>query len=91
MIAFRFFFSLISPENNSDTLAPDLAGIGDVTIIDDSIVSVEDLGCQFFLREQDVGTRTRATAAIENLQALNPLAKVHAESGEASSLTEDRH
>ncbi len=62
-----------------------------MTIIDDSIVSAEDLGCQFFLREQDVGTRTRAAAAVENLQALNPLAKVHVETGEASSLTEERY
>ncbi len=48
------------------------------------------LGCQFFLHEQDVEVRTRAAAAVENLQALNPLAKVHVESGGASLLTEER-
>jgi len=66
------------------------AGIGDLTIIDDSIVSSEDLGCQFFIRPDDVDKRSRASASIENLQALNPLAKVHAETGSASTLTEDR-
>jgi molybdopterin/thiamine biosynthesis adenylyltransferase len=86
---FDFLF-VISHRNIADTQTPHFAGIGDVTIIDDSVVSMEDLGCQFFLREQDVGARSRAAAAADNLQALNPLAKVHVETGEASSLTEDR-
>lgn len=67
-----------------------VTGIGDLTIMDDSMVVPEDLGCQFFIRPDDVDKRSRATAAVENLQALNPLAKVHAEPGSASILTEDR-
>lgn len=32
-----------------------LAGISSLTIVDDSIVTEEDLGAQYFLREEDVG------------------------------------
>lgn len=32
-----------------------LAGIGKVTILDDTKISEEDLGCGFFFREEDVG------------------------------------
>ena len=58
--------------------------------MDDAIVSEEDLGCQFFLEGKDVGKRTRAESSLENLQALNPLAKVIVEKGDSASLTEDR-
>ncbi len=62
-----------------------------MTIIDDAIVAHEDLGCQFFLRIEDVGKCSRAAASQANMQALNPLAKVLVEVGSASSLTEERH
>jgi ubiquitin-like 1-activating enzyme E1 A len=32
-----------------------LAGISSLTIIDDDLVTEEDLGAQYFLREEDVG------------------------------------
>ena len=50
----------------------------------------EDLGCQYFIRAEDVSKRSRAKAAVENLQALNPLTKVLVETGDAASVTEDR-
>ena len=34
-----------------------LAGIGQLTILDDADVTEEDLGCGFFLREEDVGQK----------------------------------
>jgi len=36
-----------------------LAGIGRLTILDDKDVSEEDLGCGFFFREEDVGSKVR--------------------------------
>lgn len=38
-----------------------LAGISSLTIIDDEHVTEEDLGAQFFLREEDVGKSVRLT------------------------------
>ena len=32
-----------------------LAGIGSLTIVDDGIVSEDDLGAQFFIRQEHVG------------------------------------
>jgi molybdopterin/thiamine biosynthesis adenylyltransferase len=34
-----------------------LAGIGRLTVLDDKDVSEEDLGCGFFFREENVGTK----------------------------------
>lgn len=36
-----------------------LAGIGSLTIIDDDLVTEDDLGACFFLREEDVGKPVR--------------------------------
>ena len=36
-----------------------LAGISSLTIIDDELVTEEDLGAQYFLREEDVGKSVR--------------------------------
>jgi ubiquitin-like 1-activating enzyme E1 A len=32
-----------------------LAGVQSLTIVDDSVIVDEDLGCQFFIREEDIG------------------------------------
>ena len=37
-----------------------LAGISSLTIIDDDVVTAEDLGAQYFLREEDVGKSVRS-------------------------------
>ncbi|KAK5121965.1 hypothetical protein LTR85_004537 [Meristemomyces frigidus] len=52
-----------------------LAGISSLTIIDDDVVTEEDLGAQYFLREEDVG-KPRAEAAIPRIQELNPRVNV---------------
>jgi len=41
-----------------------LAGINSLTIIDDEPVSEEDLGSQYFVREEDIGRPVRLTLAI---------------------------
>ncbi|KAJ3300385.1 SUMO-activating enzyme subunit 1 [Borealophlyctis nickersoniae] len=48
-----------------------LAGVGAITIMDEGSVSEEDLGAQFFLRENDVG-KSRAEAAVHRMHDLNP-------------------
>ncbi|KAM3417942.1 hypothetical protein BST61_g6154 [Cercospora zeina] len=48
-----------------------LAGIQELTIVDSDEVTEDDLGSQFFLREEDIG-KTRAEAAIPRIQELNP-------------------
>lgn len=39
-----------------------LAGIGRLTILDDKDISEEDLGCGFFFREEEVGTKVSCVA-----------------------------
>ncbi|KAK4684087.1 ubiquitin-like 1-activating enzyme E1 A, partial [Tremellales sp. Uapishka_1] len=54
-----------------------LAGIGRLIIMDDGQVSEEDLGSGFLFREEDgaVGT-DRTTAALPQIQSLNPLVQL---------------
>ncbi|KAL1302584.1 hypothetical protein AAFC00_002962 [Neodothiora populina] len=52
-----------------------LNGIGSLTILDGGVVTEDDLGAQYFLREEDIG-RNRAEAATPRLQELNPRVKV---------------
>jgi NEDD8-activating enzyme E1 regulatory subunit len=47
------------------------AGIGKFTILDDSVVSPEDLGVNFFLDESCLG-KSRAQCCTELLLELNP-------------------
>lgn len=54
-----------------------LAGIGSVTLIDHEIVTLRDLGCQFLLREDDVG-KNRAKAVLPRMSNLNPRVKIAA-------------
>jgi ubiquitin-like 1-activating enzyme E1 A len=55
-----------------------LAGVGNLDILDDSVVSIRDLDAQFFLSSTDLHVATRAQASEAKLQALNPLSKVTA-------------
>ena len=50
-----------------------LAGIGKLTMLDDSHVS-KDIGCQFFSRIEDVGFKLHN--ALPRMQALNPSVKL---------------
>lgn len=43
-----------------------LAGISSLTIIDDEVVTEEDLGAQYFLREEDVGKAVRTLSTTYN-------------------------
>mmetsp|Transcript_19304 Transcript_19304/g.32297 ORF Transcript_19304/g.32297 Transcript_19304/m.32297 type:complete len:1139 (-) Transcript_19304:598-4014(-) len=58
-----------------------LAGPGGVTIMDDTLVEMQHLGCNFYLRECDVGKKTRAEACVPHLQALNRLVDIRAATG----------
>lgn len=52
-----------------------LSGIGGIGIVDDDIVSIQDLGSNFCLREADIGLN-RAVCTANNLRELNPLVDV---------------
>lgn len=45
-----------------------LAGIGQLTILDDADVTEEDLGCGFFLREEDVGQKVSMQCFIHTIE-----------------------
>lgn len=50
-----------------------LAGVKSLTVHDNNICLIQDLGTQFFIREEDVhAKRTRAEASVERLSELNP-------------------
>ena len=42
-----------------------LMGVGQITIDDEKIVAIEDLGANFFLKEDDVGNKSRTEAVYE--------------------------
>ncbi|KAK4501085.1 hypothetical protein PRZ48_006891 [Zasmidium cellare] len=65
-----------------------LAGISSLTIIDDEPVTEDDLGAQFFLREEDIG-KPRAEAAIPRIQELNPRVQVQADGGKDALIAKD--
>ncbi|KAF9938921.1 SUMO-activating enzyme subunit 1 [Modicella reniformis] len=52
-----------------------LAGVGSITLLDQEVVTEEDLGAQFLVRREDLG-RNRAEAAAEKARHLNPRVKV---------------
>lgn len=66
-----------------------LAGIGEVRILDSSMTTDEDLGANYFLGEDDVGSKTRAEGSQGRLQELNPLCKVNVMDGDIKALGED--
>ncbi|KAL4819489.1 hypothetical protein BDW67DRAFT_131912 [Aspergillus spinulosporus] len=61
-----------------------LAGIGSLTIIDDGIVTEEDLGAQFLLNQDCIG-QNRAQAAAPAVRAYNKRVKVYADASGISS------
>ena len=54
-----------------------LAGPKSVSLFDDSITQINDLGANFYTSEAHVGKVTRADACIGKLQELNPYVKVN--------------
>ncbi|KAI1364726.1 hypothetical protein F5Y08DRAFT_305964 [Xylaria arbuscula] len=72
---------LISMKGLANEIAKNLvlAGIASLTIVDDQIVTERDLGCQFFLTQENVG-QNRAEAAVVEVRKLNPRVKVLADS-----------
>ncbi|KAL4865461.1 hypothetical protein BDV12DRAFT_148691 [Aspergillus spectabilis] len=63
-----------------------LAGIGTLTIIDDAIVTEEDLGAQFFLTQDCVG-QNRAQAAAPAVRSMNPRVQVFADTSNVATKT----
>lgn len=61
-----------------------LAGVGSLTLIDHELITVEDLGAQFFISDDDMGTY-RAQAAAPQLRKLNPRVNVIVDIDEISS------
>ena len=53
-----------------------LAGIKGVSVYDPTVIQIEDLGANFFLRESDVGKKTRAEVSVQSLKELNPFVEV---------------
>mmetsp|Transcript_97648 Transcript_97648/g.232417 ORF Transcript_97648/g.232417 Transcript_97648/m.232417 type:complete len:1031 (+) Transcript_97648:101-3193(+) len=58
-----------------------LAGPAMVILHDDSIAEQRDLGANFYLTEQDVGSRMRAEASLKQLSELNPYVSVRTHQG----------
>jgi len=65
-----------------------LNGIGSITVIDHEIVTDDDFGAQYFLREEDLG-QNRAKAAEPRLQELNPRVSVTAAESDIRSKLQD--
>ncbi|KAL8847398.1 MAG: hypothetical protein Q9221_007544 [Calogaya cf. arnoldii] len=55
-----------------------LAGIGSLTVLDDQLITEDDLGSQFFISELHVGLN-RAAAAISQVRTLNPRVALRAD------------
>ena len=64
-----------------------LAGPASVAIYDPTLVSINDLGANFYLKESHVGQVSRARGSIDQLQELNPYVKVSV----IDSLTVEEH
>ena len=58
-----------------------LAGPNTVILHDNSIVDLRDLGSNFYLTPEDVGTTTRGKASVNKLQELNPHVAVQLHEG----------
>ena len=55
-----------------------LAGPASVSLYDPKIVSINDLGANFYLNESHVGKLSRAASSLDQLKDLNPNVKVSA-------------
>ena len=64
-----------------------LAGPAQVDLYDPTIVRVNDLGSNFYCRQEHVGKVSRAQASLQELRELNPYVKVQ----EIGSLSLDDH
>ncbi|GAA57489.1 ubiquitin-like modifier-activating enzyme 6 [Clonorchis sinensis] len=65
-----------------------LGGIEELTIQDNAICTVADMGVQFFIRQADVDSgKTRAEASLPHLVALNPYVRVSLETNDVTSVT----
>ena len=62
-----------------------LAGPKSVTIYDQDVVQMGDLGSNFYLKEEDVGKKTRAEAAFKELSHLNEYVEVSVHTGEVNT------
>lgn len=56
-----------------------------VTVCDDALVAIEDLGTGFYFGAEHVGKATRADAAVRQLSELNPYVKVDVHKGDLTS------
>jgi ubiquitin-activating enzyme E1 len=54
-----------------------LAGPKQVTLYDPTLVTVADLGRNFYIRKEHVGKISRAEASLPQLRDLNPNVHVH--------------
>ena len=54
-----------------------LAGPGQVDLYDPTTVKIEDLGSNFYLKQEHVGQATRAEGSVGQLKELNPYVKVN--------------
>ncbi len=61
-----------------------LTGCKSVTLYDDNICRIEDMGCNFYLKHEHIGKTTRSAAVAEELQALNPYTPVNIHKGPLS-------
>src|SRR3990167_10278845 len=62
-----------------------LAGPKSVTIYDQEVVQHGDLGSNFYLKEEDVGKKTRAEASYSQLSNLNEYVEVTVHTGEVNT------
>ena len=53
-----------------------LAGPKEVWIFDPKLIQINDLGSNFYLKEEHVGIKRRDEACLEDLKKLNPYTKV---------------
>ncbi|OQR92773.1 ubiquitin activating enzyme, E1 family [Thraustotheca clavata] len=67
-----------------------LAGPGAVTIYDDGLAEIKDVGVNFFLHEDDVGT-PRATAVALRLAELNKMVTLKVHTGDLTEEVVARH
>lgn len=62
-----------------------LAGPKTVTLFDQETVSISDLGSNFYLKESDVGQKTRGEASLKDLTDLNEYVEVKLHTGEINT------
>ncbi|KAJ3053764.1 hypothetical protein HK097_003449 [Rhizophlyctis rosea] len=65
-----------------------LAGVGMVTVIDPGMAKAEDLGAQFFLREDDIA-KSKAEAARRQMHELNPRVNLKSIVADITSQSDD--